>query len=244
MRFFRRVAEPARAFDMRARNPVVMNAVFGAFRNKQRLRITDLGCGSGSTLRALSPKLAAQQNWRLVDYDNALLERAADSAAALNVHVETVATDLDRELERCWTGSPIWSRPPPCSISSPNLDRRLVDEAAQRKLSVYAALSYDGRIEMTPAASAGRSRRARRQSASVRRQRLWPALGPARRGDLNCKIRCSAAFRSYTGRRTGPPRSRIARFNARSSEAGRRPRSDTERHCRERHRRLAFLPTK
>jgi hypothetical protein len=36
----------------------------------------DLGCGSGSNLRALAPHLPATQHWMLVDYDAALLSAA------------------------------------------------------------------------------------------------------------------------------------------------------------------------
>src|SRR5205807_1101526 len=86
--------------DVRARNPVVLNAVVGAFRGKQSLRITDLGCGTGSTLRTLSPRLLPQQEWRLIDYDPALLARAAQSAAALDLPIRPVTADLNRELEQ------------------------------------------------------------------------------------------------------------------------------------------------
>lgn len=42
----------------------------------QVLRVTDLGCGTGSNLRALSEGLHPRQSWRLVDYDPALLSEA------------------------------------------------------------------------------------------------------------------------------------------------------------------------
>jgi SAM-dependent methyltransferase len=138
-------------FDLRARNPVVMNAVIGAFKSRQTLRIADLGCGTGSTLRTLSPKLTATQDWRLVDYDRALLARASESAAGLNAQVEMVAADLNRELEQ------VLDRPADLVTNSALLDlvsedwiERMVACAARRKLSVYAALNYDGRVEMTP----------------------------------------------------------------------------------------------
>jgi Methyltransferase domain len=139
-------------YDVRARNPVVLNAVLGAFRSKPNACITDLACGTGSTLRALSPKLAAKQEWRLVDYDPALLARAAQSAAALDVPVRPLTADLNRELEA------VLREPANLVTNSALLDlvsedwiARLVESAASRDLSVYAALNYDGRIETSPA---------------------------------------------------------------------------------------------
>ena len=43
------------------------------------LRIIDLGCGSGSNLRALAPFLGRNQHWTLVDYDPLLLRAARDA---------------------------------------------------------------------------------------------------------------------------------------------------------------------
>ena len=48
----------------------------------QVLRITDLGCGTGSNLRALAPGLHPRQSWRLVDYDSALLAEARSQLVA------------------------------------------------------------------------------------------------------------------------------------------------------------------
>ena len=43
------------------------------------VRVMDLGCGTGSNLRYLAPRLPQPQNWRLVDHDSALVEALARS---------------------------------------------------------------------------------------------------------------------------------------------------------------------
>jgi SAM-dependent methyltransferase len=42
-------------------------------------RVTDLGCGSGSNLRALAEDFPAFQHWTLIDYDPALLKAARET---------------------------------------------------------------------------------------------------------------------------------------------------------------------
>jgi SAM-dependent methyltransferase len=166
-------------YDMRARNPAVMNAVIGAFRAKPNLRITDLGCGTGSTLRALSPRLG-QQQWRLVDYDGALLTRAAQSAAALKVQVQTLHADLSRNLED------VLQQPADLITNSALLDLvsdewldRLVACASARECSVYAALNYDGRIELSPAHPLDEAVANAVNRHQRRNKGFGPALGPA-----------------------------------------------------------------
>ena len=51
--------------DRRARNAEVLDAVASAFAGHASLNVADLACGTGSTYRALSPHLPAQQRWRL-----------------------------------------------------------------------------------------------------------------------------------------------------------------------------------
>lgn len=77
--------EPA---DHRSRNAQAQAACLAHLAGRESLDIVDLGCGSGSNLRALAPRLAPRQRWRLVDHDERLLAAArqrltawADSAA-------------------------------------------------------------------------------------------------------------------------------------------------------------------
>ena len=70
--------EPA---DHRARHQTLQHQVCTRLevlaRTEQRaVRMIDLGCGSGSNLRALAGSLPDQQQWTLVDYDPLLLEAA------------------------------------------------------------------------------------------------------------------------------------------------------------------------
>jgi SAM-dependent methyltransferase len=138
-------------YDMAARNPVVLKAAIDAFAQKPVFRILDLGCGSGSILRTIAPRLNAKQDWRLVDYDAALLARAEESAAALNVKASATRADLNRDIES------VLVEPADLVTMSALLDlvsdewlERFANCVADRGLHVYAALSYDGRIEMSP----------------------------------------------------------------------------------------------
>ena len=58
--------------DLAARNSTVLAAV-AASANSLPLRIIDLGCGSGSTIRAIQALLPTPQHWDLIDNDVELL---------------------------------------------------------------------------------------------------------------------------------------------------------------------------
>jgi hypothetical protein len=137
-------------YDRRARSATVLDAVAAALSDHASVAITDLACGTGSTLRALSPRIKARQNWRLTDNDLSLLARTPQSSPP-DRYVTTMPVDLNRDLEAALDG------PADLVTTSALLDlvsdewlERLTVEAAARRLPVYAALSYDGRIEMTP----------------------------------------------------------------------------------------------
>jgi hypothetical protein len=63
-------------YDLRARNPAILDAVTAALEPLSSVRVVDLASGTGSTVRALSPLLPARQNWKLIDNDLGLLARA------------------------------------------------------------------------------------------------------------------------------------------------------------------------
>ena len=84
--------EPA---DHRARDRTLQNKVCEQLANVARteqraVRLIDLGCGSGSNLRALATSLPEQQHWTLVDYDPLLL---AAARAALIAWADEVIND-------------------------------------------------------------------------------------------------------------------------------------------------------
>ena len=137
--------------DARARNPAVLDAVIASLKDFRSIRVVDLACGTGSTLRALSPRLAAQQNWRLADNDLGLLARASAMTFSAGVTVTTVPLDLNRDLEAVLDGPVdlITTSALLDLVSEPWLER-LAIEIAARSIPIYAALSYDGRIEIGP----------------------------------------------------------------------------------------------
>jgi hypothetical protein len=138
--------------DVRARNPVVLDAAISQLKSKSAVRLVDLACGTGSTLRSLSPKLPSQQHWDLVDNDPRLLNAACAPNFAGDVSRTAVKLDLNSDLET------VLNRPSDLITTSALLD--LVSEAwldrfarhvAAHALPLYAALTYDGRVELSPA---------------------------------------------------------------------------------------------
>jgi hypothetical protein len=91
-------------YDLRARNADVFSAVAASLKQRDVLRIVDLACGTGSALRALSPRLTARQNWRLADNDLGLLADVANMPTSKNVTISAVALDLSRDLEAALEG--------------------------------------------------------------------------------------------------------------------------------------------
>jgi hypothetical protein len=139
-------------YDMRARNAEVLDAVAAYMAERHSIGIVDLGCGTGSTFRAIASSLAPRQDWRLVDNDLGLLGRAAMLARKCPHAVRATPVDLALDLEAALDG------PIDLVTCSALLDlvseawlERLVVEAAARRLPVYAALIYDGRVTLAPA---------------------------------------------------------------------------------------------
>ena len=139
-------------YDVRARNPVVMNAVIDAFKGRANLRVLDLGCGTGSTLRTLAPRLGPAQDWRLVDHDRDLLARAVESSTRLTVPARAVSVDLDSQIESLMEeAADLVTMSALLDLASEEWLERFANSVTGRGLHVYAGLSYDGRIEIAPA---------------------------------------------------------------------------------------------
>ena len=165
--------------DARARNPAVLDALTAAVAGLSSILVVDLGCGTGSTLRAIAPRLPARQHWHLIDNDLGLLERAARLEPPSGVTITTKAVDLVRDLEAALDGpidlvtaSALFDL-----VSDAWLDRFVVEIAA-RRLPVYIALTHDDHIAIEPsdplddAVIAAVCRHQRRDKG------FGPALGP------------------------------------------------------------------
>lgn len=138
-------------YDLRARNPIVIDAVAAFLEPRSSVQIVDLACGTGSTLRALSPLLPTPQNWKLIDNDLGLLARATAKPVAKHATVTAIPLDLNRDLEAALDGAvDLVTTSALLDLVSDLWLERLVVEIAARSIPLYAALSYDGRIGFTP----------------------------------------------------------------------------------------------
>lgn len=182
-------------YDVAARSTAVLDAVLAAFRGQASIAVVDLGCGTGSTFRAISKRLPARQSWRLVDNDLGLLASASALGSPPNVTVAAKTVDLVRDLELALDG------PVDLITTSALLDlvseewlERLMIEAAARRLPVYAALSYDGRVSLDPAEPFDKDVVA----AVNRHQRGDKGFGPALGPDAVVRARAIAKRVGYS----------------------------------------------
>jgi len=164
-------------YDLRARSKAVLDAVLADL-DPTSVRIVDIACGTGATFRALSSHLPARQHWRLVDNDLSLLARTPPSSPP-NIVITTVPTDLKRDLETALDGPlDFVTMSALLDLVSEDWLTRFTIEVAARRLPVYAALSYDGRIELEPADVADKSVSAAVNRHQRRDKGFGPALGP------------------------------------------------------------------
>ena len=91
--------EPA---DHRSRNAELAEALSARFTLRNSITVTDIGCGTGSNLRATAALLPTKQNWTLVDYDPGLLSTAREELCrwADETRTEGEALELIKGLSR------------------------------------------------------------------------------------------------------------------------------------------------
>lgn len=129
--------------DRAARDSALMHAAVAAAGPKPI--VLDLGCGTGSTVRALAPHLPQQTQWRLVDNDPELLARASAGIASSS---STYCVDI-RDLEQL----PLDGVTLVTASALLDLVSRewLLELASLVRVPLYVALSYDGSMQWTPA---------------------------------------------------------------------------------------------
>jgi hypothetical protein len=165
-------------YDHRARNEAVLEAVAAHFAKHDAVSAVDLATGTGSTLRAVSSRLPKNQNWRLVDNNLSLLARA-ESSLGPKRNVRAMPLDLARDLEAALDGPlDLITTSALLDLVSPDWMERLVVEVAARNLPLYAALSYDGRIEFDSADPLDRDIIAAVNAHQRTDKGFGPALGP------------------------------------------------------------------
>lgn len=161
--------EPA---DHRARRDALLDELPPPTEGRAR-RVVDLGTGTGSNLRYLMPRLGAQQQWRLIDNDPALLselpsrlapwasahglnvQRDADhlriDGARLSASVATQALDLAGPLDELRLDeADLVSCSALLDLFSPERLGALAGAIARARCPVLFSLSYDGRVAWSP----------------------------------------------------------------------------------------------
>jgi hypothetical protein len=165
-------------YDRAARNPAVLEAVRAAFADWPAVRVADLGCGTGSTMRAVAPLLPAGQTWRLVDNDIALLETATETTPAMH-EVTTAHFDLAEDLGRAIADdTDLVTTSALLDLVSAEWLERLVSSLSVSGRPLYAGLSFDGRVDLTPACRGDAAIIAAVNLHQLTDKGFGPALGP------------------------------------------------------------------
>jgi SAM-dependent methyltransferase len=157
--------EPA---DHRSRNEELARALSRHLAGRP-IAVLDLGCGTGSNLRATAPLLGAVQHWTLVDHDRVLLEAAvqrlsswADTAEcrgtelALSkgdkqVLVRLRHADLGRDLEDLFAaGADLVTASALFDLASADFIAEVAAAVARSRASFYTVLTYNGAQRWTP----------------------------------------------------------------------------------------------
>lgn len=148
--------------DHRSRNSQIAHELALHFEKADQISVVDLGCGTGSNLRATSPLLPAKQHWMLFDWDACLLEagdltlrRWADHArkvgdtlllhkAGKEISVKLQRANLATDLGQVLQGQvDLVSACALFDLASEDFIARVAQVVASHRAAFYAVLSYN-----------------------------------------------------------------------------------------------------
>lgn len=166
-------------YDARARNTDVLGAVADTVAHRASMSIVDLGCGIGAALRALSSHLPVNQDWCLVDHNLSALGHVQALALAPRVKLRTMLLDLVSNLQTALDGSiDLITTSAFLDLVSREWLDQLVRRTTARRIPVYAALTYDGRVSLTPINALDAAVIAAVNQHQLGDKGFGPALGP------------------------------------------------------------------
>ena len=186
--------EPA---DHRSRNRKLERALARHFDGWQPVTVVDLGCGTGSNLRATAPLLGPEQHWTLVDLDQALLDAAAARLAAWadgsdrkddrlvlfkgakRIAVEFRRADIAHDHDAALgPGANLVTASALFDLASAEFIARFAGAVAARKSAFYTVLTYDGDQRWTPEHEADAALVDAFHIHQMRDKGFGPAAGP------------------------------------------------------------------
>ena len=178
--------------DARARSPQVVDALRHWRVSRGRLRVCDLGAGSGSQLRFLAPRLGGQQDWLLLDHDGGLLAAASEGLpsdeAGVATHVRTAVCDFslpwsiprfDADLVTCSALLDLVSRPWLAAFA---------ERVREAGAAVYCSLNYAGSVAIDPEDADDERIIAAFNDHQRGNKGFGPALGPQAAHDLQARL--------------------------------------------------------
>lgn len=118
---------------------------------RERVRILDLGSGTGSNLRFLAPQLGGAQSWTLVDQDAALLDVAGLGEDLLEVEVKRQRVDLAGDwASLTLSAADLVTASALMDLVSAAWFERLAADCRAAGCALFFVLSYDGRMAWDP----------------------------------------------------------------------------------------------
>ena len=186
--------EPA---DHRSRNEELSRLLTRHLGSRASIDVLDLGCGTGSNLRATAPLLGSEQNWTLIDYDARLLDAAVTRLAqwagdwqrkndmlilkkgGKTITVRFRRADLVADFESVFatpadlvTGSALFD------LASGDFIAEVAAEVARRRAAFYTVLTYNGVQRWTPKHPVDAEMAAAFRAHQVTDKGFGPAAGP------------------------------------------------------------------
>ncbi len=182
--------------DHRSRCPKLAASLAAEFSGKSQVSVVDLGCGSGSNIRATSALLPAEQDWTLVDYDPRLLaaarerlatwaDRCDTSGNGLELHhggrrlkVDFKQADLNSDLDRALGHAPdLVTASAFFDLCSDAFIQRFAAAVAKRKSAFFTVLTYNGEQDWTPGHTADAAMRDAFKAHQLGDKGFGPAAG-------------------------------------------------------------------
>ena len=129
--------------DHRSRAVALLTPLREWWSSTGRSSVLDLGCGTGSNLRYMAPRLPGPQRWTMVDHDEALLGKIRVPSG--NLTVRTLRADLGEAIAEVDAADLVTASALLDLVSEPWL-RELAAACVAGRRGVLFALSYDGTV--------------------------------------------------------------------------------------------------